>query len=412
MVHRIFVHVGLPKSGTTYVQAVLAANKARLAEHARLLYPGRSWGAQVDAVRDLLDANPHGVQHERTGGAWDRLVREVRQWRGDAVVSMEWLCSAKPAQANRLVETLQPRQVEIVVTCRDLGRTIPAAWQEFMRNWETDSWPEFLRAISGDDPFSVPIGSLFWSQQAIDRVLATWRDVVPDSRIHVVTVPHPGQASSELWQRFASVLGIDPTRFDASGWAGNESVGLASSELLRRFNRLSRQQQLSWPVYADVVKEGLAKRGLAPRRPQEPTLTIPAALHGWVQDQAKRQRDVIERAGVQVVGDLADLDPVLPDGIQPEQLEDDELVRAAVDGLLYLTKRTNRLREAKNRMRELEARDAELQARVAELEGEIQRRRDRPVRQLLIDLSGRSRWLMSLRRVYWKAANAVRRTSP
>jgi hypothetical protein len=402
MRQRVFVHVGLPKSGTTYLQAVLGANRSRLAEHSKLLYPGRNWGVQVDAVRDLLEANPHGVQHPRTEGAWSRLVGDIERWRGDAVISMEWLCSAKPAQARRLVTSFGSRNVEIIVTTRDLGRTIPAAWQEFMRNWETDTWPEFVRAISADDPLSVPLGALFWKQQDIGRVLANWRDVVDEDHIHVVTLPPPGQATSELWQRFASVLEIDPSRYDASGRAGNESVGLASSELLRRLNKLSRQQNLPWQSYADVVKEGLAKRGLAPRRPQEPSLAIPAALHGWVHDQAKRQRRTIEAAGVHVVGDLADLEPVLSDGIQPDQLDESELVDAAVDGLLYLTNRMSRLREANSEI-------VPLKQRVADLEAERQRRRRHPWRAALIEATERHRSLMALRKVYWKAANAGRR---
>jgi hypothetical protein len=402
MGQRVFVHVGLPKSGTTYLQAVLGTNRARLAEHSKLLYPGKNWGVQVDAVRDLLEANPHGVQNTRTEGAWSRLVGDIGRWRGDAVISMEWLCSAKPDQARRLVTSLTGRRVEIVITTRDLGRTIPAAWQEFMRNWETDTWPEFVRAISADDPFSVPIGALFWRQQDIGRVLANWRDVVDEDHIHVVTLPPPGQATSELWQRFASVLEIDPSRYDASGRAGNESVGLASSELLRRLNQRSRQEHVPWQVYADVVKEGLAKRGLAPRRPREPSLAIPAALHGWVHDQAKRQRRTIEDAGVRVIGDLADLEPVFSDGIQPDQLDDDELVQAAVDGLLYLTNRVNKQRDMHNQVRGLKQ-------RVADLEAELHRSRKHPWRPALIDLSERHRSVMALRRGYWKAADAVRR---
>jgi hypothetical protein len=404
MVERVFVHVGLPKSGTTYLQAVLGANKSRLAEHAGLLYPGASWGVQVDAVRDLLDANPHGVTHARTKGAWSRLVGEIQQWEGDSVISMEWLCAAKPAEARRLVESLAPRQVEVIVTTRDLGRTIPAAWQEFMRNWDTDTWPEFLSAISSDDPFSVPIASLFWSQQDIGRVLPTWRDVVDDHHIHVVTLPPPHQASGELWVRFASVLGIEPSRYDASGRAGNESVGLASSELLRRFNRLSRQQQLSWTVYAEVVKEGVAKHALAPRRPQEPALAIPAELHGWVHEQAEQQRKAIADAGVHVLGDLADLEPVLSDGIQPQQLEDAELVLAALDGVLFLTNRVSRLRETNQeshaRIQELKRRVAELEEEVGHRRTELEHRRSRPYRQALVETSERHRSMMLLRRGY------------
>ena len=62
---------------------------------------------------------------------------------------------------------------------RDLARTIPAAWQEFMRNWETWTWEEFLGGISSENPRSTPAGNLFWLQQDLGRLLAIWRDVLP-----------------------------------------------------------------------------------------------------------------------------------------------------------------------------------------------------------------------------------------
>ena len=39
MAQRVFLHVGLPKTGTTYVQTVLWRNRAALAEQG-LVYPG------------------------------------------------------------------------------------------------------------------------------------------------------------------------------------------------------------------------------------------------------------------------------------------------------------------------------------------------------------------------------------
>jgi hypothetical protein len=295
------------------------------------------------------------------------------------------------------------------MTVRDLGRTLPAAWQEFMRNWETDRWPEFLDAVSAEDPFAVPIGSLFWSQQDVGRMLPVWRDVLPDDRIHVVTVPHPGTAGSELWLRFASVLGVDATRYDPTGRAVNESVGLASSELLRVFNERSRQAQLGWPAYSEVVKEGLAKRGLAPRRPKEPAMAVPADLRPWLHDRTKRQRSAIEDSGVDVVGDLADLEPVLTDGLQPQQLEPTELLDAAVDGLVYFARRTHQQSTAAAETAdELHV----LRGRVADLEAELERRRSRPVKQAAIDASERHRSLRAARRAYWRAAAVLRRGHP
>ena len=53
MATRLVLHVGVMKSGTTFVQRVLLANRDRLAEHG-VLFPGKQWRRQVVAVRDLM----------------------------------------------------------------------------------------------------------------------------------------------------------------------------------------------------------------------------------------------------------------------------------------------------------------------------------------------------------------------
>ena len=46
MSQTVFLHVGLPKSGTTYIQRVLATHKEALASNEHLLFPGRAGGSR------------------------------------------------------------------------------------------------------------------------------------------------------------------------------------------------------------------------------------------------------------------------------------------------------------------------------------------------------------------------------
>jgi hypothetical protein len=355
--HTVYLHVGTPKSGTTYVQAVLGANKQRLRNEAGLLYPGRNWGDQVRATRDMIGANPHGDTDESTEGAWQRMADEIAAWDGAAVVSMEWLGSAGRKVVPRIVESLQPAQVEVIVTARDLARTIPAAWQEFVQNWNPWGWEEFLAAISAENPKATPSGRVFWVQQDLGRHLAVWRDSLPAERLHVVTVPPRGAPAGELWKRFASVLGVDPYRFDATGGGSNESLGLESTELFLRLNRASRIDNMTWDVYRDAFKSTLAKRGLSRRRPTESAIAIPEHMHDWVLACAADQVEAVRSAGVDVVGDLADLEPKLDSGgRQPGTVSDAAVLDAAVAGLVFLadnrTKEIQRLRAANAQLKQ------------------------------------------------------------
>ena len=57
---RVLLHVGLPKSGTSYLQKLLSANRERLRGHG-VLFPGADWSDQVVAVRDV-----RGLYDQRT----------------------------------------------------------------------------------------------------------------------------------------------------------------------------------------------------------------------------------------------------------------------------------------------------------------------------------------------------------
>lgn len=337
MSRTVFLHVGLPKSGTSYLQRLLSANKPALAERAGLLFPGRAWNQQVLAVRDLRDMS-HGRVVE---GAWARLVDEVVDWQGDSVISMEWLCAATEEQIGRVLTDLAPARVEVVFTARDLGRTLPAAWQEFMQNQQTWPWEEFLGGVTADPPTAHPAGRAFWSQQDLPALLARWSRGVDAEQLHVVTLPHPGAARDVLWRRFAEVLGIDPAGYLTEGLGGNESLGLESTELMRRLNQATKDAGIDRLAYTRVIKHHLAKRVLSQRKAEESVLTVPAAYHAWVQGAAARQIEAIGRLGLHVVGDLRDLEPVLSatEGRQPSEVTDSELLTASLTGLIGLSQR-------------------------------------------------------------------------
>jgi hypothetical protein len=394
MAQTVFLHLGTPKSGTTYVQAVLGANRRRLQRNADLLYPGPGWGVQVHAAKDVLNATQHGHRAPETAGAWQRLVDQIAAWDGNAVVSMEWLGSANVAQATRMVESLAPARVEVVITVRDLARTIPAAWQEFLQNWETWTWREFLADVSSEEPMTTPAGRLFWTQQDLGRMLAVWTDVVQPDQIHLVTLPASGAPAGELWSRFASVLGIDPHRYDAGG-GGNESLGLESTELMRRVNVLSKQEGMAWPVYEARMKRVLAKRGLSRRKGLETKVTIPADLHPWVISRSEEQVASIRSSGARVTGDLADLTPALPaPGLQPDDIPAEALLDAALTGLVFTSN------EHAAEVTKLRRRIDELQARDAPAPG---------WKGKLVTLSERHGSVMGARRAFVRARDSLRR---
>lgn len=341
MSRRVFLHVGLPKSGTTYLQGVLEDHKQTLMDTAGLLFPGRSWEDQVQATRDVRDM----TRYDDASGAWAALVEEIHQWPGDAVVSMEWLCAADASHVRRIVEDLSPSRVTALFTVRDMARALPSAWQEMMKNSRTWSWSDFLAGVSADDPLATRPGRRFWSKVDVTRMLDTWATAVPREDLVVVTVPPSGAPHDLLWTRVCEVVGIEPRSFGLSSTPRNQSLGVESTEVLRRLNLLYRSSPLTRKAYDTSVKKLLARETLSSRRDLESRLRVPETHHPWARSVAASQIEGIAARGVRVVGDLDELVPrFTSEGVDdPATVDPGDLVDASLHALMALVEEHQRL---------------------------------------------------------------------
>ena len=329
---RVYLHIGAPKTGTTYLQAVLFGNRERL-RAAGVLYPGGTADAHFRATLDLRGLTFGGYDDPATDGAWQHLVGQVRDWRGEAVVvSHELLAGSRPETLDALLADLGAAEVHVVYTVRDLGRQVPAVWQEMVKNRQTLAYDRYLAQVTGQRKGRG--AKVFWRQQDAAEVLARWRAHIPAGRIHVVTVPPVGSPPSLLWQRFGSVLGIDPADYDIDVPRRNASLGLAEAELVRRVN-VALDDRLDWPDFAALVKGGLAERRLAARTRSARAL-VPDGLRDWFAQAAAEMVADLAAHGYDVVGDLADLAPRFGDDGAVDAPDPDAVVDAAAYALAEL----------------------------------------------------------------------------
>jgi hypothetical protein len=330
---RVFLHVGLPKTGTTHIQETLWHNRAAATAQG-LLYPGYVASAHFHAAIDLQRSRYDAWVTPLADGAWDRLVEYVRRWPGDAVISSELLATATHEQIDRALASLAFAEVHVVCTARDLARQVPSVWQENVRNRHTESFHEFLSAIRRPAPS--PVGDLFWSYQNLSGVLANWSRDIPAEWVHVVTVPARNAPTGTLWRRFASVTGLDPNAFDDPSHRDNHSLGFSQTELLRRVN-LAMDAAVGWPQYLTVVKEYLSAKVLSAQKSRT-DIVLPPSESTWVHDRAERFARQIKAAGYDVVGDLTELVPDETPGPELEPTES-ELLATAVAALANLAGR-------------------------------------------------------------------------
>ena len=263
MTRRVLLHVGAPKTGTSFVQDILFTHRATLRERG-ILYPADRHDAHFLAALDLMELPWGGLERE-AGGAWDRLVAEVREWTGTAIISHEILGTASRVHVARALESLgahDDTEIHIVYSARDLVRQIPAEWQENVKHRRTKQYGQFLEDLR-DEQRSAEVAQWFWGVQEVPDVLDRWAESIPRDRVHLVTVPPPGSSPTLLWERFAGLFGIDPEEFKPTNRA-NTSLGVPESAMVRRLNeRLN--DVLPNHHYRTFVRELLVHQNLSGR---------------------------------------------------------------------------------------------------------------------------------------------------
>ena len=325
MARRVYLHIGAPKTGSTYVQNVLWSNRDRLAQ-AGILLPG-SAAAQDQAMADLRAATWRDAEVYWT---WDRLAAKAREWPDDVIISNEGLGAASSEQAAHAVASLGAAEIHIIVVGRDLWRTLPSFWQQSVRARSGWRFEEFLRAVEEGRC------EVFWENHTAARILRRWGDLVPAQRRHLVTVPGPGAPHEVLWQRFAGIVGIGDGRCELTAPAANPSLGAAEIELLRRVNqKLGGRYPLRTP-YRRVVHRHLVDAVLK-RRANELRFGVGLDRADWVLSLAEAQIEELRDYPCQIVGDLEELRPakLTPAGT-PDAVDDKHLLDVAIETIVDL----------------------------------------------------------------------------
>jgi hypothetical protein len=301
----IYLHLGSPKTGTSFLQAMLSANRERLLEDG-VLYPDTGQSGHHRPARDLRNVRRHRVRSSGGNkGAWNQLLRQVHGWDGPGpvVVSSELLAFANRRQSERALTSLGPAEVHLVLTVRDVVRQVPAVWQETVKNRSPLPFDEFVRELVDTE---VPWHRGSWGVQEPATILDRWGREIPPDRVHLVTVPPPGADPQVLWQRFAQVIGVDPDRYPPAGSPANTSLGVAETEVVRRLNEVL--QSAPWPFYAQHIKHGIA-RGVLAGQSDGARLVMPDWMLPWAERRSREIIDSVANAGYDVVGDFADLMP-------------------------------------------------------------------------------------------------------
>lgn len=324
---RCFVHIGLPKSGTSYLQSVFWQSQEALGARGFAMLPTRR--ADHFTVALQLRGLLQDFDNERAYGSLDRLRADaVRSTAPTTLLSQEALAPSTPSQVAELLDSLAGHEVHVVVTARDLARQVPSAWQQRIQARHTYTYPEFLDAVVN----RAPLAQDFWVNQDLVDVLTRWHSHVPVERIHVVVTPPAHAHPDVLLERFCSVVGVDASLLDTNLPSSNVSLGHVQAELQRRVN-VALGDRFPHPRagYGRLGKGYLAGRVLRPQGGARPMM--PERLRAWCEETTQQWIEHIGSSGYAVVGDLDELRPSASSFADREEPTEAELLESAVNAL-------------------------------------------------------------------------------
>ena len=145
MVERVFVHIGLPKTATSYLQTIIWSSRDELRARG-VVVPGAERRDHLWASRTVREDHH---QERAPGGTGRRGPGSATSWPGPT--ARDWSATSssplrQPEQAEAMVEALPTDEVHVVVTAREPLGLFTASWQESLKNGSTTPMADYAPA--------------------------------------------------------------------------------------------------------------------------------------------------------------------------------------------------------------------------------------------------------------------------
>ncbi len=346
---RVQLHVGLQKSGTTYLQHAWAGRLTELAALDRR-YPvdpaGRGdvpnhqlafYGLVPGEFSWLAE---RGVDHS---DSWRWLSTEVQQSAAEGtglLLSAEALSTVRARGVVEVVAALGD-DVHVVVTARRLDRLLASSWQQSVRNGRGAGFEDYLTAVRAHrkellDDTADDVPNLSWRSFSVGSLADRWA-AAPGVR-SVTVVVNSGRPADLLWRRSLQAVGLAPDAVEpveVPEGQTNEGLRWAETDILAALNRA-----LSGPGWdraqAAAVRQAVIRRGFVDRDTRGPSVDLPAHWRDEVAEWTRQDVAAVQASGCQVVGPIEDLLPEPSGGHSVVDLTAADYSEAAAAALLGL----------------------------------------------------------------------------
>ncbi len=301
------IHIGMPKTGTTALQAALHQARPRLRELG-VRNVGRGRHEMKTALTAAGTLAPYW--EDRWQDRWQELADSFRTSTARCTIwSSETLTQAGPERIQHIADQLGP-DVHVVLTLRPLAPLLASQWQEVLRRRGTDSLDAWLRRHFDSVVVDGTVNTS-WTRVmpelhrfSLRRVVKEWGRVFGEEHLTFV-VSDPNERTSNL-RVFEGLMGV-PKGTLALQDLDNSSLPYPEAEMLRQFNIAYTERGGDHPTYEFTVGRS-GKLGL--RQLQDLT-PYPIRTPRWAAQKANEYTEnwiaAVEDSDATVIGDLGHL---------------------------------------------------------------------------------------------------------
>lgn len=340
MSRQAFLHIGLPKTGTTYLQHILWENKGPLKDRG-LLLPGATRRRHLLASLDVRDDPKLARRSGDVASPWRDLVDECLRWDGDVLISHEFFAAASADQVRRIVDSLPEFEVHVIITARSMTALGVSRWQEWVKSGGTLPIDQYPKRSDYD-----PTDEWGWGSFDLAEILERWGAVIEHGHIHVLPVAPGRGAPDELWFRFAEVLGLDGHELTVPQVPANPSLGVVEVELLRRVNPLLHD-------FRSAADRGIWIRGFLAEGSildsRRESFRAGDVKQQELMERGRRAVGLLRTGGFDVRGDVDQLEPELHEGVRhPQEVSEAEMLQSATVAMANMLRTIRSLTEERD----------------------------------------------------------------
>lgn len=365
---KAYLHIGLAHTGGRLLESALTRHSDALDEHGLrqpVGSPEEMFRATVEIRRDH---RAWGFRRRDVEGTWAEICRRVHRGHHDVILSHERLGACTPGQIELLLDGLAGFEIHLIVTARDLGSQLLAAWTDCVESGRSVSFARFCDRVL-DPGRTHDQAQHFWADQELGEALERWGAAIRrPHRLHVVVPPAAEDPGHAIWHAVGDVVGVDTSTLPlaASRPVGRGAAGLA---VLRTVNR-AVDGRLPTHTHVEVVRRYLSDGG-RPGATAAPAL--PGERYEELLEVGERWRKQLAEGGYDVHGDTTRLLPVrpAPGVLPPDEVPAEERLATAAAALADVLVEVARLREhnqaLEQRNAKLEQKKRKLKRRMAAL---------------------------------------------